>query len=108
MLFSIVMGSKRMGLSVYMKHIFNQINFGRVCVYVSIKTSSKGSLILRVLINFVLQFGKQEYFVLVLNSFRATLSNVSIRNHINYVDSCAINDTFLASHPVFNIERYTH
>lgn len=46
--------------------------------------------------------------MLVLNSFRAGLSNTSIRDHIDYVDSCAINELFLAANPVFNLERYTH
>lgn len=45
--------------------------------------------------------------MLVLNSFRAGLSNTSVRGQIDYVDSFAINELFLAANPVFNLERDT-
>lgn len=43
--------------------------------------------------------------MLVLNSFRVGLPNTCIRDHIDYVDSCAINEFFLAANPIFNLER---
>lgn len=45
--------------------------------------------------------------MLILNSFRATLSNVSIRDDINDVDRHAVTEEFLASNQICNIERYT-